>query len=88
MNQSICLEDFSIGPKTSIRCRNGLDLTLVFEESILSLLPASAMIVASTIRSIFLRKARKVVSGNSFNDTKAVRAESQHDRSEERLTCT
>jgi hypothetical protein len=74
MNQSICLEDYSLGPKTSIDCRNGLDLTLVFEESILSLLPASAMIIASIARSISLRKARKVISGSSFNDTKAVSA--------------
>ncbi|KAF2664072.1 P-loop containing nucleoside triphosphate hydrolase protein [Microthyrium microscopicum] len=72
MNRSICVEDYSFGPKTSLHCRNGLDLTLVFEESILSLLPAVLMIVASTVRSNTLRKTRKIISGNSFNHVKAM----------------
>lgn len=82
MNQSICVEDYSIGPTTTIDCRNGLDFTLVFEESILSLLPTSAFILASFFRFSSLRKARQVVSETSFNDAKAVRAESQHPASE------
>jgi hypothetical protein len=72
MNQSACLDDYSFGPQTSLQCRDGLDLTLVFEESMLSLLPASAMIAASFARVAVLRKARKVVLGHSFYDTKAV----------------
>lgn len=72
MNQTSCLEDYSFGPQTSPHCRHGLDLTLQFEESLLGLLPASAMIVASAARLMVLRKSRKVVLGNSFYDTKSV----------------
>ena len=72
MNQTICLEDYSIGPQTPLHCRDGLDLTLVFEESILSLLPASLMITTSIARLIVLNKNRLVVPGKSFYDTKAV----------------
>jgi hypothetical protein len=78
INQSTCVEDYSFGPKTSINCRNGLDLTLTFEESFLGLLPALALIIASTVRLILLRNARKVVLGNSFGDTKAVGAPGNH----------
>ncbi|VUC23771.1 unnamed protein product [Clonostachys rosea] len=70
MNQSSCLEDYSFGPQTSPECRDGLDLTLVFEESMLSLLPAVLMIVASAVKVASLRNARKVVLGTSFQDTK------------------
>jgi ATP-binding cassette subfamily C (CFTR/MRP) protein 1 len=73
MSQSACLEDYSFGPKTSPQCRDGLDLTIVFEESILSLLPASLMITASITRFTVLRTARKVVRDKSFYDTKSVR---------------
>jgi hypothetical protein len=72
MNQTVCLDDYSFGPQTSPQCRDGLDLTLVFEESILSLLPASLMIIGSTARCIYLSKARRVVPGKSFYDNKAV----------------
>lgn len=72
MNQSSCLDDYLFGPQTSLQCRDGLDLTLVFEESMLSLLPASAMIAASFARVVALRRTRKVVLGHSFYDTKAV----------------
>jgi len=68
----MCLEDFSFGPQTSLECRDGLDLTLVFEQSILSLLPASLMIFASIARYVVLRKSRQRVSGKSFYDTKLV----------------
>jgi ATP-binding cassette subfamily C (CFTR/MRP) protein 1 len=73
MNQTICPEDLSFGPNVSPQCRHGLDLTLVFEESILSILPASFMIVASTARYVVLRRSRRVVSTKSFYDTKSVR---------------
>jgi len=72
MNRTVCLEDFSFGPQTSLQCRDGLDLTLVFEQSMLSLLPASFMIFASIARYVILRKSRQVVSGKSFYDTKSV----------------
>lgn len=72
MDQIVCPEDYSFGPKTSPHCRNGFDLTFVFEESILSLLPASLMIVASLSRLVVLYRKRLVVSGKSFYDTKAV----------------
>lgn len=78
MNHTVCLEDYSFGPQTSPQCRNGLDLTVVFEESMLSLLPASLMITASIARFAFLHKARKVVLGKSFYDTKSVSSENYH----------
>lgn len=78
MNQSSCIDDFSFGPQTSPQCRDGLDLTLLFEESFLGLLPASAMIIASVARLAVLRKSRKVVLGNSFNDTKFVSIQTEH----------
>ncbi|KAH8596005.1 P-loop containing nucleoside triphosphate hydrolase protein [Bisporella sp. PMI_857] len=66
-----CLEDYSFGPQTSPSCRDGLDLTLVFEESILALLPGSLMIIASIARFLSLAKASKVVLNNSFYRTKS-----------------
>jgi hypothetical protein len=76
MNQTLCPEDYSFGPQTSPLCRDGLDLTLVFEESILSLVPASLMITASVARLTVLVKRRLVIPGKSFYDTKAVRTTS------------
>lgn len=72
MAVTFCPEDRSFGPTTSIQCRHGLDFTLLFEESFLTILPAALMIIASTIRVFFLRNKRKVVLGNSFYDLKFV----------------
>jgi hypothetical protein len=72
MNRTVCPEDYSFGPQTSPHCRNGLDLILVFEQSILSIVPAFLMITASVARLTGLVKRRLVVPGNSFYDTKAV----------------
>jgi Na+-transporting NADH:ubiquinone oxidoreductase subunit NqrB len=72
MNHTVCLEDYSFGPQTSPKCRDGLDLTIVFEESILCLLPASLMIAASIVRFAILHRSRKVVLDKSFYDTKSV----------------
>jgi ATP-binding cassette subfamily C (CFTR/MRP) protein 1 len=75
MDKFTCPDDYSFGPRTPPQCRGGLDLTLVFEESILSLLPASLMITASISRFFVLYKRRLVVPGKSFYNTKAVSAE-------------
>lgn len=68
----VCPEDYAFGPIA--QCR-GLDVTLVFEESILSLLPASLMIIASFARFLALRNSRVVVAPKSFYSTKSVRQE-------------
>lgn len=72
MTVTFCPEDRSFGPTTSIQCRHGLDFTLLFEESFLTILPAALMIIASTIRVFFLRNKRRVVLSHSFYDVKFV----------------
>lgn len=76
MNESqtigVCVEDYTFGPQSSLKCRHGLDLTLVFEESMLSILPSSLMIVASIARVAMLRKSRRVASSKSFYGSKSV----------------
>jgi ATP-binding cassette subfamily C (CFTR/MRP) protein 1 len=69
---TFCPEDQSFGPITSVQCRHGLDFTLLFEESFLTILPAALMIIASAIRVFFLRNKRRVVLSHSFYDIKFV----------------
>ena len=56
--------DDSFGPHAG-ECRGGFDFTLLFEETILNLLPASLLLVALTPRVLYLlSRAKKVASGN------------------------
>ena len=62
---SLCSRiDDSFGPHAG-ECRGGFDLTLLFEETILSLLPAGLLLIALTPRVLYLlRRAKKVAPGD------------------------
>ncbi|PTB70684.1 P-loop containing nucleoside triphosphate hydrolase protein [Trichoderma citrinoviride] len=49
--------DAAFGPVVDAACRGGFDFTLVFEQSIFVLLPASLLILVAPLRLIQLRKA-------------------------------
>ncbi|KAI1128414.1 ABC transporter [Nemania abortiva] len=49
--------DLSFGPAIDSRCRGGFDFTLLFEESILSLIPAALFILVSPWRLVYLVKS-------------------------------
>ncbi|KAI3332982.1 ABC transporter [Ustulina deusta] len=49
--------DLSFGPAIDSRCRDGFDFTLLFEESILSLIPAALFILVSPLRLVYLVKS-------------------------------
>ncbi|GAB1316363.1 hypothetical protein MFIFM68171_06573 [Madurella fahalii] len=48
------ITDQTWGPWAGPSCRGGLDFTLVFEESILSMLPAALLVVAAALQVAFL----------------------------------
>ena len=65
--------DDSFGPHAG-ECRGGFDFTLLFEETILNLLPAGLLLVALTPRVLYLlRRAKKVASGNRSTASSAVK---------------
>ncbi|KAL7950242.1 P-loop containing nucleoside triphosphate hydrolase protein [Trichoderma barbatum] len=49
--------DAAFGPVVDAACRDGFDFTLVFEQSIFVLLPASLLVLAAPLRLIQLRKS-------------------------------
>jgi len=64
--------DDSFGPHAG-SCRGGFDFTLLFEETILAILPVGLLVVALPFRGRFLlRKAKKVTNGVSLAILKLV----------------
>ncbi|ORY18549.1 P-loop containing nucleoside triphosphate hydrolase protein [Clohesyomyces aquaticus] len=59
-----CAADSSFGPGIG-PCRGGFDFTLLFEDSILSLLPSAAFLLLAPIRLATLRRRRMKVAKNS-----------------------
>ena len=57
--------DSTWGPWAGASCRGGLDFTLVFEESILSILPSVLVIIAAALQVAFLfGRPRQAGNGN------------------------
>lgn len=65
--------DDSFGPYAGPNVRGGFDFTLLFEESLLSILPLVIVLIAAPFRIAFLlKKERKLVRSKSLY-TKLVR---------------
>ncbi|KAF2683972.1 P-loop containing nucleoside triphosphate hydrolase protein [Lentithecium fluviatile CBS 122367] len=60
----VCQSDASFGPGIG-SCRGGFDLTLVFEESALGLLPQAALLLLAPIRLATLQRRRDKVAKSS-----------------------
>ncbi|KAI1277349.1 ABC transporter [Xylaria sp. FL0933] len=56
--------DSSFGPAINSGCRGGFDFTLLFEESVLSLLPAALFILVAALRVVYLVKSRTKAGSN------------------------
>ena len=64
--------DAAFGPVVDAACRGGFDFTLVFEQSIFVLLPASLLILVAPLRLIQLRKASVKVTDHVSRAIKLV----------------
>ncbi|KAF3941853.1 hypothetical protein ABW19_dt0205581 [Dactylella cylindrospora] len=69
MANSTCYEDLGFGP-TVVSCRQGLDFTLQFEESVFDLVPAGLVIILSPLRIWQLYNRPKRVFERSFATSK------------------
>ncbi|KAK6505820.1 hypothetical protein TWF481_007711 [Arthrobotrys musiformis] len=69
MANSTCMEDLGFGP-TVLHCRQGLDFTLQFEESMFDLVPAGLVILLAPLRIWQLRRRPKRVFEKSFAGSK------------------
>ncbi|KAK6343113.1 hypothetical protein TWF718_008486 [Orbilia javanica] len=69
MANATCAEDLGFGP-TVLHCRQGLDFTLQFQESMFDLLPAGLVIILSPLRIWQLRRRPKRVFEKSFASSK------------------
>ncbi|KAI6769290.1 hypothetical protein HG531_010394 [Fusarium graminearum] len=72
MNSTNCAAsvDASFGPFVPPECRYGFDFTLVFEQSILVLLPASLILIIAPFRIFRLRNAPVKVAGYRLRSVK------------------
>ena len=61
------------GPVVTASCRNGFDFTLLFEESILTLLPISIFLLIASARIWALRRASEKVNRSWLYAAKEVR---------------
>lgn len=68
--------DNVFGPVVSRACRDGFDFTLLFEQSILGLLPALAFLLASPLRVRHLAKRDVRTQRNTMRTAKLVRKSS------------
>jgi hypothetical protein len=64
--------DASFGPVVDAACRDGFDFTLLFEQSIFVLLPASLLLLVAPLRLLKLRKASVKVTDNVSRAIKLV----------------
>lgn len=65
--------DNVFGPVVPLGCRNGFDFTLLFEQSILGILPAAVFLLASPLRVGYLIKKDARTQRNSPRFVKLVR---------------
>lgn len=62
--------DDAFGPVVDAECRQGFDLTLTFEQSILVVLPAALLVLAAPFRLFYLRKAPVKVAAHGLGRLK------------------
>lgn len=65
--------DEAFGPVVNSTCRNGFDFTLLFEQSMLGILPATAFLLVSPLRVRYLTKKDAYIRNNSMRLIKIVR---------------
>ncbi|CAG7561621.1 unnamed protein product [Fusarium equiseti] len=72
MNVTNCAPsiDASFGPFVPPECRDGFDFTLVFEQSILVLIPASLLLIIAPFRIFLLRNVPVKVTGHRLRSIK------------------
>jgi ATP-binding cassette subfamily C (CFTR/MRP) protein 1 len=72
MNSTNCAAsvDASFGPFVPPECRHGFDFTIVFEQSILVLLPASLLLAIAPFRIFHLRNTPVKVTGHRLRSVK------------------
>lgn len=77
---SVCSShpDDVFGPVVA-ECARAFDFTLLFEESILSILPSAILILLSPVRLLSLRKKQHVVGGGALRGAKLVSSCNSHD---------
>lgn len=68
---NVCEADFAFGP-TVTGCRGDFDFTLLFEKTILSIVPSLAIIIALAVRLPQLRSKPAVIGGNWYRNLKLV----------------
>lgn len=70
---SICPQhpDDVFGPVVA-ECARAFDFTLLFEESILSILPSAILILLAPVRLLALRKRPRIVGGSTLQLVKLV----------------
>jgi len=64
--------DNVFGPVVAAECRQGFDFTLLFEQSILSILPSSLFLLAIVPRFVWLHTAQIKTAPSIFRTTKLV----------------
>ncbi|KAF5561502.1 multidrug resistance-associated 1 [Fusarium phyllophilum] len=71
-SENLCTSsvDASFGPFVGPECRDGFDLTLVFEQSILVLSPAALLLILAPIRLFRLRNVPVKVTGHRLRTVK------------------
>ncbi|WZH41295.1 P-loop containing nucleoside triphosphate hydrolase protein [Fusarium acuminatum] len=71
-SETLCISstDTSFGPFVGPECRDGFDFTLVFEQSILVLLPAALLLVLAPVRLFRLRNVPVKVAGRRLRTVK------------------
>lgn len=74
MSPSLCAPtaDAAFGPAVGSNCRDGFDFTIVFEQSILVILPSALLLIAAPVRFAQLRKASVKVAGQRLRLAKLV----------------
>lgn len=64
--------DAAFGPVVDLACRDGFDFTLLFEQSVFVILPASLLLLAAPLRLARLAKLPVQVAGDKLRFAKLV----------------
>lgn len=71
MSRPACIIN-GFGPRQSMDCKDNFDLTLLFEQSILSIGPSALLLLLFPIRTLQLHKSRLIIRPGCLAWTKLV----------------
>lgn len=71
-NLSVRSVDDALGPFFEIPGRRDFDFTLLFEDTILSILPAVVLLLAAPLRMVYLGQSSRKVATTKLRDIKIV----------------